>query len=129
MDGGNEYDLDQVRAALEAKLAQVRSELQSLAEADLGAMRTGAQMQYGKRIGDHTSDALEHTRKVGMAQSLERLEREVRVALDKVKAGTYGLCDDCHQPVARPRLEALPWASRCLLCQERSERHGPSRRR
>ena len=124
-----DLDLAQVRARLEAKLAQVRVEWQALAEADLGAMRSRAQMQYGKRIGDHTSDALEHTRTVGAAENLERLEREVRLALEKVEAGTYGQCDGCGRTIARPRLEALPWASRCIECQVREERRGAPRRR
>jgi DnaK suppressor protein len=121
-------DLTQVRARLEAKLAQVRAEWQALANDDLEAMRSRAQMQYGKRIGDHTSDALEHTRKVGAAESLERLEREARAALERIESGTYGRCQGCGQPIARPRLEALPWARQCVECQAKEERRERPRR-
>ncbi len=118
-----------IGARLEAKLAQLRAELRALAEADRGARQAGAQMQYGKRIGDHTGDALEHTRKVGMAESLEPLAREVEAALERLEAGSYGLCLDCRRPIAPARLGVLPWAARCLECQAREERHGPPRRR
>ncbi len=128
MDEDTERTVDDIRALLEARLAQVRAELEALAEADLRAMISGAQMQYGRRIGDHTTDALEHTRKVGMADSLKRLEGEVRAAIDKLSAGTYGYCEDCGKRIARARLEALPWASRCLECQERRDRRGAGHR-
>jgi DnaK suppressor protein len=47
------------------------------------------------------------------------LLREVEGALDRLRDGTYGTCMDCGMPVARKRLEALPWARYCVTCQER----------
>ncbi len=122
-------DAAKVRASLEARLAQVKAELQALADADRGALQSGAQMQYGKRIGDHTSDALEHTRKVGMAETLEALQRQIVAALEKLNRGTYGRCEGCRKPIPEARLQALPWASRCIPCQEQADRCPPSRRR
>ena len=37
--------------------------------------------------------------------------------LQKFKEGTYGLCDNCGQPIDPERLEALPQASLCLNCK------------
>jgi DnaK suppressor protein len=111
---------------LELKLAQVRAQLKAMADADQRAKSSGAQAQYGKRVGDHTSDALEHTSRVAAAGSLEQLEREVIAALERLSSGSYGRCDECRQPIAPTRLEALPWATRCVACQERTERRGYS---
>ena len=41
-----------------------------------------------------------------------------RVTLDE---GTHGLCDSCGVEINTNRLEALPWASLCLNCQDRLE--------
>ena len=122
------FDLNQARAKLQAKLAQVHAQLQSLQRADMEAMRSAAHTQYGKRIGDHTVDAQEHTNRLATAGSLERLEHEVRAALLKLDSGSYGYCDRCHQPIAPQRLEVLPWAARCLACEQSGERCRPARR-
>jgi DnaK suppressor protein len=43
-------------------------------------------------------------------------------ALRRLATGEYGLCADCGQPISLARLRALPFAIRCLSCQERLER-------
>ncbi len=53
------------------------------------------------------------------AGELEKLEEEVRAALAKLDAGTYGRCDGCNALIPEGRLGALPWATRCVDCQAR----------
>jgi DnaK suppressor protein len=51
--------------------------------------------------------------------SLEKtLLREVEEALIRVKEGTYGVCQECEEPISAKRLQALPWAKFCVRCQE-----------
>jgi DnaK suppressor protein len=52
------------------------------------------------------------------------LIRDLRAALSRVADGTYGLCIDCEEPIAPRRLAAVPWAARCLSCQEIAETGG-----
>ena len=52
------------------------------------------------------------------------LRREIRAALHRVADGSYGLCTDCEEPIAARRLAAVPWAARCLPCQENAESSG-----
>jgi DnaK suppressor protein len=49
------------------------------------------------------------------------LERDIHAALHRIQEGVYGLCVDCDEPISPKRLEAVPWASRCLSCQENAE--------
>lgn len=46
------------------------------------------------------------------------LLREVEEALLRVKEGTYGVCQECEEPISPKRLQALPWAKFCVRCQE-----------
>ena len=46
------------------------------------------------------------------------LLREVEEALMRVKDGTYGVCQECEEPISQKRLQALPWAKFCVRCQE-----------
>ncbi|MGJ5817962.1 TraR/DksA family transcriptional regulator [Paludibaculum fermentans] len=49
---------------------------------------------------------------------------EIRIALDRLADGTYGICSDCDEDIAPNRLHAVPWASRCIRCQEAFEALG-----
>jgi len=51
---------------------------------------------------------------------------EIAAALERLDLGTYGQCTDCGSPIPTLRLQALPKASRCITCQERSEQLPPS---
>ena len=42
-------------------------------------------------------------------------------ALEMIKAGTYGDCANCQQPISEKRLQLYPNATRCLACQEKIE--------
>ncbi|HUB81627.1 MAG TPA: TraR/DksA family transcriptional regulator [Bryobacteraceae bacterium] len=77
------------------------------------------------RISADPSDTSQHILDREMAsRSLSRnasLVRDLRAALRRIDEGTYGLCIDCEEPIAPRRLAAVPWAGRCLACQESAE--------
>lgn len=109
-------DVTRARQLLQAKLSQLAEEESSLAVA---APEPGTQVQYGKRAGDHVAEAADRMARSRTAGELEKLGEEVRAAVAKLDAGTYGRCDDCAKPIPTARLEALPWATRCVACQSR----------
>jgi DnaK suppressor protein len=55
---------------------------------------------------------------LGRAQS--ELE-EVARALKRIDDRSYGLCDECRQPIPAARLEAIPTAATCVACKTKSE--------
>lgn len=42
-------------------------------------------------------------------------------ALEKIDEGTFGVCEDCEEPIEPKRLEARPVSSLCIACKEREE--------
>jgi DnaK suppressor protein len=52
--------------------------------------------------------------------------REVETALRRLAEGGYGLCTDCDEPISVRRLTAIPWAGRCVPCQEAADREAGS---
>ena len=48
--------------------------------------------------------------------------REVQAALCRMDAGTFGVCVECQENINLKRLNAVPWASSCLVCQEAADR-------
>ncbi len=47
----------------------------------------------------------------------------IEAALQRLDAGSYGVCCDCGTPIGFPRLEAYPIARRCIACKREYE-HG-----
>ena len=43
-------------------------------------------------------------------------KKQARAALDRLKAGKYGMCESCERAIPKDRLAALPWATRCVRC-------------
>lgn len=46
---------------------------------------------------------------------------QIDEALRALESGTYGLCQNCGQPISKKRLEAIPWATHCIDCQQKRE--------
>jgi DnaK suppressor protein len=42
----------------------------------------------------------------------------IEAALGRIDSENYGVCVDCGEAISPRRLEAIPWANRCLTCQE-----------
>jgi DnaK suppressor protein len=47
---------------------------------------------------------------------------EIDLALDKIKKGTYGICEMCEEPIGRARLEVKNFARFCIICREINEK-------
>ena len=49
----------------------------------------------------------------------------VHAAMDRLRDGLYGTCCECDEEISMRRLDAVPWAARCLKCQEACESGRP----
>lgn len=58
--------------------------------------------------------------------SLSDTERVTLVAIDealeRLEAGTFGVCTNCGTEVSEKRLQAIPWTAHCIDCQELQEK-------
>jgi DnaK suppressor protein len=50
------------------------------------------------------------------------LLRDVKDALRRIHDGSYGACIECESAIAPKRLAAVPWAGRCIRCQDATDR-------
>lgn len=79
---------------------------------------------------EHFAPAQDSTAQVSTARELElTLDARESIELDMVDAalhriedGSYGLCIDCGAEIPAARLHAAPEASRCIACQEKTEK-------
>lgn len=96
--------------------------------AQLATLRGGS-VGRAEASAEHFARAQDSEAQVNSARDLEfALDehdnaelRMVNAALERIEAGTYGLCPDCGVEIPAARLHAAPEAQRCIACQEKVE--------
>ena len=111
-DPGEPLDLEAVERELRARHDDLQARLAGLAEAP----ERGAELGFGKRIGDGTTEAVSRLTDVGVGGSLELSNERIARALAKLAEGSYGMCDRCGEPIAHARLRAAPESVLCIDC-------------
>ena len=109
-------DLNILRSRLKSERKRLIEELEQLR----ASANTTEDRREGSPFGKREEEATE-TLELEKRLALEKRIREqlvgVEHALHKFEEGTYGLCDNCGQPIDPARLEALPQASLCMDCK------------
>jgi RNA polymerase-binding transcription factor DksA len=100
-------DVERVLAEREAELEEQLAEL-TKPPGELGTI------SFGKRVGEGTSLAVDRLAAVSAQEHLLAMLEEVRRAQQRLAEGTYGTCEVCGEPIPEGRLEARPWATRCV---------------
>src|SRR3954465_9499640 len=100
-------DVDRVLAARETELESALREL-TRPPGELGTI------SFGKRVGEGTSLAVDRLAAVSAQEHLLAMLEEVRRARRRLAEGSYGICEICGDPIPQARLEARPWATRCV---------------
>ncbi len=100
-DNALKLELERRLAMLQARLASIKSDVTREHSGDSAE-------QAQERENDEVVDAIGNE----TAQSI----RAVQAALERIAAGTYGICGACGEPIAPARLRAVPEATRCVNC-------------
>lgn len=102
-------DLAAVRVALLAERARLTGELGE-------AIQAPDQMTYGSQAAAATQ-VFEQQRDLALRDRSSQQLELVGAALARLENGSFGVCLRCGKPIAPARLEALPWAAHCIVCQ------------
>lgn len=74
--------------------------------------------QFDEESGEGATATVDRERDLALAAQARAAVEEIDGALRKIQHSTYGLCENCHQPIPRARLRALPFARLCVKCKE-----------
>lgn len=122
-----------IQARLQAEKERLQQTSEKLEQGGLKERQSdviGELSLYDNHPADVGSETFERGKDIGLWDNVQRLLAQADHALEKLKAGTYGICERCGQEIDRARLEVLPWATLCHHCQEGEEareRHGTQR--
>jgi DnaK suppressor protein len=106
-------ELDTFRKILESRHAELESRNRS---------RGALAIETSPDELDRIQDSQERELAIGALDRNSTFIREVRGALSRIHAGTFGICVDCEENINPKRLAAIPWASSCIACQEAADR-------
>ena len=100
-------------------LLRKRSELLAAGGA---AKPLAASTEMKTRQGD-LADQASGNNEVHIARKLKQTDAKILQAIEealvRLEKGTYGICRDCGEPIAAPRLNAIPWTRVCITCKEK----------
>lgn len=71
---------------------------------------------------DFSSVEIENQMKMRLRNREALYLKKIDEALDRIKAGTFGLCGQCEEEIEMRRLEARPTTTSCVSCKETQER-------
>ena len=107
--------LEAERARLEAEVAEIDAEdRDTLSEAS-------GENAYRDHMADQGSATFERELDMTLEENVRELLGDVRAALARIEAGTYGRCERCSAEIPVERMEAVPTASLCITCKSADE--------
>lgn len=111
-----------LKQMLEDRRREIQDKLRTLRET-LPAETSAVKDLEEQSVNDFVQD-IDFALMQMKAESLRKIDE----AIHALEGGTYGTCVECEEPIASARLKALPFALRCVPCQENEEqREGDER--
>lgn len=102
------------------KLLRWRAELLDEATETLHSLQDGGFTDAD--IADRASAEMNRALELRTRDRSRKLVAKIDEALQRVENGSYGYCEETHEPIGISRLEARPIATLSLEAQERHER-------
>jgi RNA polymerase-binding transcription factor DksA len=114
-------DLEAYKNRLIVLRTRIRSDVSTMTDGALSQSRSEAAGDLSVmplHMADIGSDNFEQEQTLSFIQSDNVTLDLIEEALARIKAGTYGVCEDCGCPIPKVRLNALPYTASCVRCVE-----------
>lgn len=114
------YILDKIKNNLLGVRSRVENTLDSLRSQD--------PYSDPDRVNDNAASDTEakeessHERVEALEKELRKSLEEINKALERIKKGTYGKCQDCGKLIDTDRLAVKPTALYCVDCEKKKEK-------
>lgn len=109
----------EMKSLLDAKLNELNA--RRIRREDIAIEKTAEEMDEIQRGSDRVL-ALDSMTRTWETSAL------VTEALERIENNTYGICQECEEPISPKRLAALPWAKYCITCQDAKDREADEER-
>jgi DnaK suppressor protein len=107
------YDLNKFQTTLETRIADLERCV---------SHRDGIAIEPNADTVDEIQRASERALSISHIDRDSKQLQNARAALRRIRDGVFGICEECGEQISPKRLSAIPWASRCVVCQEAHDR-------
>lgn len=105
-------------------LLRRREALRKALAGDLSLLKELA--QEGGDVMDAAMDTAQDEISSQLAEVESRELTRIEEALERLREGSFGDCEDCEKPIPLARLQAVPYATMCIECQRKQEKANKS---
>ena len=113
------------RSQLQKQLDLTQGNLDALAGDNLKRSpieASGDISAHSTHMADQGTDNFDRELALNLASSRQESLYDIEDAIRRIDEGTYGACETCGGAIELPRLKALPFAKKCMSCQNAAER-------
>jgi DnaK suppressor protein len=116
---GNERNI-----SLKTMLLERRQTLTREIDELIARHRSDQLLQREQSVADTGDRSLQDStgeQQISILEVRNRMRNQIDEALRRLEDGTYGTCEDCTREINPERLKAMPFARRCVECQQKAE--------
>lgn len=116
-------DREYFRELIRGRRTDIMKQLGLLTEASRNTTQeySGDNSTYTLHMADQGTDAQEREKTFLLASREGRYLKYLDRAIQMLEEGTYGICQDCKEPIQKKRLELVPTARLCIACKLKEE--------
>ena len=118
-------DLKEFKELLTRKKAQVAKGIEHIANDTLKTSQrdaAGDLSAYSLHMADMATDNYDREFALNLADNEQKVIHRIDEAIEKIDAGSFGICEVCGKKIAKARLKVVPYAELCVPCQEKQEK-------
>ena len=114
--------LEQQKAALHKLHDELVPNMQNVTRDHLRSGASNVSSSSGQHIGDAGSEAEVRDLTIRLLDKDREQLFEIDAALERIRRGTYGICEISLDPIPKKRLEVRPFCRLTVKCQEEYEK-------
>jgi len=116
--------MDDIKSKLEAELTRTAERIRHMGGATTSVNTMNALGDTSQLADEVDVIQINEDREMNFATRSLLVERANRLAeaLERLRGGEYGICQECEEAIAPARLVAMPEVMTCVRCQDRLER-------
>jgi DnaK suppressor protein len=108
-------ELEQHRDTLLEMRERLKADVQNLGESIVNNARSvGELSNIPTHPADHDSEGIDVD--IALDETESKILQAVGEAIQRMKDGTYGKCEECGAPIPQERLDAIPYTPHCMPC-------------
>jgi RNA polymerase-binding protein DksA len=116
-------NMDRYRDILMEERGRVATAMNRLHEGNSTSFEDETEEEtYDNHLADSATATLNREIDYTLEENAEHVLSAIDDALRRIEDGTFGTCGRCGQAIAEERLDAIPYANRCIDCKRLEER-------